>query len=86
MVAYLRCNLLLTTTSPPGSEAHVRCVELNHATQLCWGSKLSGLTVAHPHRVLWDCRANLHSVLLPPEFVIFVMDSIPSGKMTIFDP
>ena len=67
MVAYLRYNLLLAAASPPGLEAHVGGAELNHATRLCWGSKLSGLTVAHPHRSLWDCRANLHSVLLPPE-------------------
>jgi hypothetical protein len=54
-------------SSGRGSILRKPSMESEATRQLCWGSKLSGLTVAHPHRLLWDCRANLHSVLLPPE-------------------
>ena len=54
-------------SSGRGSILHKPSMESEATRQLCWGSKLSGLTVAHPHRSLWDCRANLHSVLLRPE-------------------
>ena len=45
MVVYLRCNLLLATTSPPGLEAHVGGVELNRATRLQRGLKVEALTL-----------------------------------------
>ena len=67
MAAYLRCNLLLAAASPPGLEAHVGGAELNHATRLCWGSKVCRLTVALPHSTLYDVRAKGYKLLPPPE-------------------
>ena len=56
-------------SSGRGSILHKPSMESEATRQLCWGSKLSGLTVAHPQRPLGDCRAIVHSLLPPPQLL-----------------